>query len=282
VYHEELSRDVRLLTLLAVAFFSPGKQAALGHLSRYLALLLERIGALQPSPRAAAAGAGGADAHAGGGGGVDADAPAGSSSSSTSSSSADAVPQQQQQQPGTAAAAEDSGSRPTAVQQQQQQQQGVAPPAAAAGAADGSSGDVGGGGPHTGNLLRYVPLVYVEVIVDFLTALRKSAESAVGAPVVQLQVSEQGARAVLRLRLCLSLCRQHCRSCVHVPGRPHARCTRRSRGHTCARAHTHAHTHTRTHTHTRDSRRLLLPTLTGPAARSTTRASQTPTRKRAC
>jgi uncharacterized low-complexity protein len=36
--------------------------------------------------------------------------------------------------------------------------------------------------------LRYVPVVYVEVVVDFLTALRKSAESAVGAQAVELQV----------------------------------------------------------------------------------------------
>lgn len=101
VYHDELTRDVRLLTLLRVAFFSAGKQAALGNLTCYLATLLSRISKLPPPVNAI----------------------------------------------------EDSGQNLLA---------------------DSSSED-----PHLSNLLRYVPVVYVEAIVDYLTALRRCDEHSV-------------------------------------------------------------------------------------------------------
>jgi hypothetical protein len=140
VYYDELSRDVRLLTLLCVAFFSPGKQAALCNLSRYLALLTTSISNLQPT-HADAAPAAQAAAQAS----VRLDV-AGSDAAAGAAAAAGSVAQQ----------------------------------AAAGEAADAVAGLT--------NLLRYVPVVYVEVVVDFLTALRKSADSAVGSPAIDLQV----------------------------------------------------------------------------------------------
>lgn len=139
VYYDELSRDVRLLTLLCVAFFSPGKQAALCNLSRYLALLTTSISNLQPT---------------------DADAAPATAAGAQAAAPAD-----------TAGSAAASGA--------------VAAGAAAQQAAAGDASDADAG---LTNLLRYVPVVYVEVVVDFLTALRKSADSAVGTPAIDLQV----------------------------------------------------------------------------------------------
>lgn len=139
VYYDELSRDVRLLTLLCVAFFSPGKQTALCNLSRYLALLTTSISNLQPTHNEAAPAA---------------------TAAAQASAQADA---------GSDAAAGAAAAAASAAQQ-----------VAAGRAADTDAGLT--------NLLRYLPVVYVEVVVDFLTALRKSADSAVGAPAIDLQV----------------------------------------------------------------------------------------------
>eukprot|EP00879_Flechtneria_rotunda_P003084 GHRR01003305.1.p1 GENE.GHRR01003305.1~~GHRR01003305.1.p1 ORF type:complete len:773 (+),score=310.18 GHRR01003305.1:253-2319(+) len=122
VYHDELTRDVRLLTLLRVAFFSPGKQAALGSLSSYMATLLTAISRL-PGPSATAV------------------------------------------EPAIAAAASASSSE------------------ARSGHANIAAVDES----KLSNLLRYVPVVYVDVVVDFLTALRKSDEALRGVSSEQLR-----------------------------------------------------------------------------------------------
>lgn len=150
VYYDELSRDVRLLTLLCVAFFSAGKQAALCSLSRYLALLTTSISNLQPSPAEAAPAMAQAQAQAPAAPGAIAAA-------------------------GAAAATAAGGGA-----SQQQQQAAASGQQAAASTPDADAG--------LSNLLRYVPVVYVEVVVDCLTALRKSADSAVGTPAMDLQV----------------------------------------------------------------------------------------------
>jgi hypothetical protein len=158
VYHDELSRDVRLLTLLCVAFFSPGKQAALCSLSRYLAQLTTAVSNIQPSPAATAA--------------ADAEAPAAPADSTNAAA---------------AAAARVGGELAQPPQQQQQRAEATAAAAARparAAAAEGVDACAG-----LSNLLRYVPLVYVEVVVDFMTALRKSADCAVGTPAMELQVN---------------------------------------------------------------------------------------------
>ncbi len=51
VYREEVTRDVRLLTLLRAVLFSPAKQAALAGLAGYLAGLLEAAGGLHLPPQ---------------------------------------------------------------------------------------------------------------------------------------------------------------------------------------------------------------------------------------
>jgi hypothetical protein len=141
VYREELTRDVRLLTLLRAAFFSPGKQAALGTLSRYLAMLLANIAdipaaaAAQPAPQAAA---------------------------SPAEEGASGV----QQNEGAGAAA----GRTTAA------------------AAGGGSSDADDDQSHLSNLLRYVPVVYVEVVLDYLTALRRLDEQQAAGAASQAQV----------------------------------------------------------------------------------------------
>lgn len=157
VYHDELSRDVRLLTLLCVAFFSPGKQAALCSLSRYLAQLTTAVSNIQPSPAATAA--------------ADAEAPAAPADSTNAA---------------VAAAAREGGE---VAQPPQQQQRAEAAAAAAARPAPAAAAEGVDACAGLSNLLRYVPLVYVEVVVDFLTALRKSADCAVGAPAMELQVN---------------------------------------------------------------------------------------------
>jgi hypothetical protein len=151
VYYDEVSRDVRLLTLLCVAFFSPGKQAALCNLSRYLALLTTAISNI-PAEEAVPA------------------APDAAAQLSPAAAGAEA-----------AAAATGAGT-PAAAGAGVQQPTAAAAVAATAGAADAPDAGLS-------NLLRYVPLVYVEVVVDFLTVLRKSADSAVGTPAMDLQVS---------------------------------------------------------------------------------------------
>eukprot|EP00775_Hariotina_reticulata_P010985 gene10985-11140_t len=128
VYYDELVRDVRLLTLLRAAFFSPGKQAALCALSSYLATLLANISSLSPLPAPAAGVAAGSRNE-------------------------------------TDAAVVGSGSP----------EQRAVEDAAAAGQS---------------NLLCYVPVVYVDVIVDYLTALRRCQEpSGTGQWVLQPQVT---------------------------------------------------------------------------------------------
>lgn len=159
VYHDELSRDVRLLTLLGVAFFSPGKQAALCNLSRYLALLTTATSNLQGPPSAAA------------GAVVEMQAAAAADEAAEAAA---------------AAAAADTPAAATAGSQQQQQ--AVTATLTSSSAAASPTAAAAGGS----NLLRYVPVVYVEVVVDFLTALRKSAESAVGAQAMELQVGGAG------------------------------------------------------------------------------------------
>lgn len=156
VYYDELSRDVRLLTLLCVAFFSPGKQQALCNLSRYLAQLTTAVSNTQPSPSPAAEAAAPAAAAA-----------AGAVSTAAAPATAAAGGEQQQQQQRAEATA-------------------AAQPAAAGAGPEGEDADAG-----LSNLLRYVPLVYVEVVADFLTALRKSADCAVGTPAMELQVGSR-------------------------------------------------------------------------------------------
>lgn len=160
VYYDELSRDVRLLTLLCVAFFSPGKQAALCNLSRYLALLTTTISNI-PAEVAAPAPEAGANLSPAAAGAEAAAAARGADTPAAAAAGTGAGGQQQ-----------DSAARTP---------QPTAPAPAAAGALDGTDAGLS-------NLLRYVPLVYVEVVVDFLTVLRKSADSAVGTPAMDLQV----------------------------------------------------------------------------------------------
>jgi hypothetical protein len=133
VYREELTRDVRLLTLLCAAFFSPAKQQALSTLSRYLAMLLTNIADIPavPQPATPPAAAGGAAAH---------------QLAADSSSAADSA---------SAAAAAAAGSSTSSGDEDDQS--------------------------HLSNLLRYVPVVYVEVVVDYLTALRRLDEQQPGA-----------------------------------------------------------------------------------------------------
>jgi hypothetical protein len=137
VYREELTRDVRLLTLLRAAFFSPSKQAALGSLSRYLAMLLANIAdipaAPKPAPQAAASPAEGSSAVL-------------------------------------------------------QSEGGTAGGATAAAAAASDSADADDDQSHLSNLLRYVPVVYVEVVVDYLTALRRLDEQQQPGTASQAQV----------------------------------------------------------------------------------------------
>lgn len=159
VYYDELSRDVRLLTLLCVAFFSPGKQAALCNLSRYLALLTTAISNI-PAEVAAPAPEAGANLSPAAPGAEAAAAARGADTPAAAAAGAGAGGQQQ-----------DSAERTPQL----------TAAAAAAGALDGVDAGLS-------NLLRYVPLVYVEVVVDFLTVLRKSADSAVGTPAMDLQV----------------------------------------------------------------------------------------------
>jgi hypothetical protein len=129
VYREELTRDVRLLTLLRAAFFSPGKQAALGTLSRYLAMLLANI----------------------------ADIPAAA-------------------KPASQAAASPAEHAATFAEQHGEGAAAGRTTAAAAAAAASDSSDAGDDQSHLSNLLRYVPVVYVEVVLDYLTALRRLDE----------------------------------------------------------------------------------------------------------
>eukprot|EP00878_Enallax_costatus_P012291 GHUV01012839.1.p1 GENE.GHUV01012839.1~~GHUV01012839.1.p1 ORF type:complete len:1206 (+),score=405.87 GHUV01012839.1:233-3850(+) len=130
VYHDELTRDVRLLTLLRVAFFSPGKQAALCNLTTYLATLVTTVSSIPPAAKP--------------------DTPAaGSEAANGQPSAAEGQPQQQPQQDGLASPSGNGG----------------------------SSGE-----PHLSNLLRYLPVVYVEVIVDYLTASRRCDEQSIVLP----------------------------------------------------------------------------------------------------
>jgi hypothetical protein len=152
VYYDELVRDVRLLTLLRAAFFSPGKQAALCALSSYVATLLANISRLAPST-VLTAGAAAAAAAAG---------PA----------------------EGPTPAVEDSSSAVTNIQ-----------PAVQDAAAVGQS-----------KLLCYVPVVYIDVIVDFLTALRRCQEPS-GTGQWVLQVRRQPPHAAV------------IRPCCHCHGR---------------------------------------------------------------
>lgn len=115
---------MRLLTLLRVAFFSPGKQAALCNLTTYLATLITTVSSIPPPPKPEAPAAGCTTAN----------------------------------------------SQPAAAEGQSQPQQ------QSNGAASSSSSGHSSEEPHLSNLLRYLPVVYVEVIVDYLTATKRCEE----------------------------------------------------------------------------------------------------------
>jgi hypothetical protein len=151
VYREELTRDVRLLTLLRAAFFSPGKQEALSTLSCYLAMLLTNIADIPAVQQPVVPSAGSSEQ------------PTGEESIAADSNSA--------------AAATHAGS-------------------------SGSSSDEDDQS-HLSNLLRYVPVVYVEVVVDYLTALRRLDEQ-------QQQPDAAGNQTQVRLQCTTASADQSC------------------------------------------------------------------------